>query len=257
MEYFKPIAHLSKSLNLGLKLAIPTRCALCNCFCTNSVCEQCQTQFKRNTSCCSICADPMETIDITESTEKNKLVCGQCLTSSPPFETTISPYIYTDGIRSLVHQFKYSGDLNLANFFATSLAEHLSKHFGDIKRPDLIIPIPLHKRRLKQRGYNQAQLLANALSKVLSIPCLSHSLIRTKPTVSQTGLNKALRLKNIKGAFKLATNSADLNQYSHIMIVDDVITTGVTINEAGKLAAKKAPNCQLSACSIARPSKHY
>ncbi|MCD6413840.1 MAG: ComF family protein [Elusimicrobia bacterium] len=177
------------------------------------------------------------------------LVCENCLgeiNKEIPGAAEFSGYrLFFSGkydgiLRELIIKFKFRNSKTLANFFGNIMAENFVK-FHKTFMPDLIVAVPLHKKKKDARGFNQSELLAKRISKILRIPVAGGIIKRVKNTQPQKNLPKAERNENIKGAFK----SKKLNG-EKILIVDDVHTTGATISEcvrtlkengAGKIAA--------------------
>lgn len=127
-----------------------------------------------------------------------------------------------------MYELKYCHNRDVAEFFGKALAAE----FGDYIRGvgiDAIVPIPLHRKRKRQRGYNQAELIANELSRVCGIPVYPNLLKRVRVTRAQKELNDAERKNNVKNAFQLCKNGVKLNQ---ILLVDDIYTTGATLDAA-------------------------
>jgi ComF family protein len=125
----------------------------------------------------------------------------------------------------LISRFKYQGDLAAGELLSDLFTHHAA--FTSQPTPDVLIPMPLHPSRLKERGFNQAGLLATRLSKQLHIPVDHHACKRVRATAHQMGLNAGVRKKNLRGAFTCAESLADKS----VAIIDDVVTTGATVNE--------------------------
>jgi len=138
---------------------------------------------------------------------------------------------YEGVIKHCVHLFKYNARLNLLNALSSLMIDFIKNHLKD-KKFDLIIPVPLHGARLRERGFNQAELLAKKISTHISQPLCLKALKRVKPTLTQTGLSKTKRFTNLKGAFKIIRDDFVYNK--NILLIDDVFTTGSTIGEAAK-----------------------
>jgi len=136
-------------------------------------------------------------------------------------------WAYTDDVQIIIHQLKYNYHKSLAKKIAAAMKTVLNRfqHFQTI---DLFIPVPLHKIRLIKRGYNQSQLICAALSQYTNIPMNDKLLARVRNTRSQTKLDMRQRIKNVNGAFQLKNNAAFVGK--NILLIDDVITTGATIN---------------------------
>ncbi|PCJ29675.1 MAG: amidophosphoribosyltransferase [Gammaproteobacteria bacterium] len=159
--------------------------------------------------------------------------CGHCLNNPPEQDLSISLYRYSDPIRQLILDFKYHNQLYLAPFFGQLLAQKIAS----TSQVELLIPIPLHPNRLKDRGYNQSHELAKSLSRQLNIPVNPHLLTRVIDTPSQSSMAFKDRKKNMRNAFKLSHHSLELPK--HIAIIDDVLTTGHTANAAAKVFRKE------------------
>jgi ComF family protein len=176
-------------------------------------------------------------------------VCGACLKVAPAFDHAWSLYRYEDDLRRSISQFKYQQRHYLAAWFADEMAKKLSQRDT---LPNCLIPIPLHPFKLRQRGYNQAGLLAHYLGKRLSIKVDKNSLKRIRHTHSQSQLNFKQRKRNIQGAF-------DLNNHSlakHVALIDDVMTSGNTATEATK-TLRRSQVSTIEVWTIARAISHY
>jgi ComF family protein len=158
------------------------------------------------------------------------MLCGSCLNKPPEQDASFSLFRYQSPIDRLIVDLKYHDALVLSHFFATQMAEQLKER----PLPQLLIPIPLHPRRLRERGYNQSLELAKQLSKQLNIPVRHDILMRVRDTPPQASLPFAERKKNMKEAFQI--NNADIP--THIALIDDVLTTGHTVNVAAKILHK-------------------
>ena len=202
---------------------IPPKCALCRQPSPLGFCTSCQILLPWKIQFCDICAN--------ESTFNG--ICGQCQQHRPAYRKAIIPFHYREPITDLVHQYKYQQKL----YYGPSLAKMMArfaKQQGDTKS-DLLIPIPLHNRRMRERGFNQALELTRALSRELAVPLDPFLLKRDKNTRSQTGLTEKMRRSNIQGAFSLRRDCPNVN----IALVDDVVTSGNTVNEATKTLLKQ------------------
>ncbi|MDC9724617.1 MAG: ComF family protein [Gammaproteobacteria bacterium] len=174
-------------------------------------------------------------------------LCGQCLSHPPEQDQSISLFRYHEPIKRLIADLKYHDKLYLTQLFA-----HLmSKKLIHSPLPHCLIPIPLHPKRLRQRGYNQSLELANSLSKQLNIPVSNRYLSRIINTPPQASLPFKQRKSNIQHAFKLMSS----NLPSHIALVDDVLTTGHTANIAAKLLRQKGIKI-IEVWTIARTIRH-
>lgn len=151
--------------------------------------------------------------------------CHDCRKYTHKFIRGRSLYRY-ESVAGSLFRFKYQGRQEYADFFGEELYRHLG---NDIRamNAEAIVPVPLHKSRLNERGYNQSLLLGKALAKRMGLPCLDKIAVRHKKTVSQKQLNYAERQNNLKKAFKLCVNDVKLNT---VIIIDDIYTTGSTVD---------------------------
>ncbi len=167
--------------------------------------------------------------------------CGQCQKARPL--KVIAPCGYHNGLGTWIAAIKYQREFAVLN----ALSSALVKTITEIRQqpwchlPQVIIPVPLHANRLKTRGYNQAWLIADALSRQLRLPLIDDALVRIKDTPAQAGLDGKQRRRNIEQAFQL---SGDF-PYQRIALVDDVVTTGTTVNEIAKCFQKRHIDVQV------------
>jgi len=169
---------------------------------------------------CPWCALPYPT------EEGSNHLCQECLLHPPPFSEVRGVGLYDGTLRRAINLFKYEGVFSLDRPLGLLLAE-ATERAGPNWKPDIIIPVPLHESRLRQRTYNQSQLLARQLSRQWQIPTDDRTLFRSKPTPQQQGLDLESRKRNLKGSF-------DMNRRldgAKVLLVDDVLTTGATTRE--------------------------
>lgn len=152
-------------------------------------------------------------------------ICGRCLTKPPHYDATLAAYSYDFPLDKLVQSFKYGHRLALGAYFGRQLAA-LAKNIA----ADLIIPLPLHPLRLRERGFNQALELARPAGRALNLPIDSASCSRTRNTPAQANLAWRERTKNIRGAFHCAADFTG----KRIILVDDVMTTGASLDECAR-----------------------
>ena len=228
MDVKKVISTTSRPINKQ------STCYFCLATCESVCCRACELDFIKEVNRCTICAKPSHTTKI----------CGDCLISSPNFNNTVVLFDYQYPAKKLILAFKFKKHAELASYFANKFTDII---LDKNNLPEALIPVPLHKKRQSQRGYNQSLQLAKCLGKKLNIPVntdLCERIINTDP---QSELPMKSRKKNVKNAFRLNNN----NVPEHIAIVDDVITTGSTINEIAQLF-KKAGCEQIYVWAIAR-----
>ena len=151
-------------------------------------------------------------------------LCGSCLSRQPAFDVTYAPFIHQGAIRHLIGSLKFGSHYKNARLLGMLLAEHLKQ---SAERPDLILPVPLHKSRYRSRGFNQAIEIARTVAKELQIPLDLTSCRRHRDTLHQSQLPAKKRRKNLKNAFSVVKPI----HARHIAIVDDVMTTGSTAHE--------------------------
>ncbi|SER37205.1 comF family protein [Nitrosomonas sp. Nm51] len=167
--------------------------------------------------------------------------CGDCLTDPPAYSATIAALTYTFPIDMLIHALKYRMQLAIAPVLAKLLLEKtMAKELTE--RPDLIIPMPLHPKRLQERGFNQALEIGRYVAQQMHIELSPDSCKRIKNTSPQTELPWKMRRNNVKNVFSCDPNLSG----KHLAVIDDVMTTGATLNELAqqlrKQGAKKVTN---------------
>ena len=197
----------------------PPTCILCGNpgFNAQDICEPCHWHLPRNLHCCYRCAE------IFPSPTATPTLCGRCIGDLPAFDETYAPFIHQDEIRHLVTGLKFGSQFKNARLLGGLLAEYLQK---TAETPELIIPVPLHPARYRERGFNQAVEIARIVSKEMEIPPDYSSCIRLKDTPHQTGLTAKKRKQNLRQAFLIKKSLTA----RHVAILDDVMTTGSTVN---------------------------
>ncbi len=198
-------------------------------------CENCENDFIQETSRCPVCAR------LTD----NSIVCGSCLSYKPTFTSTETLFSYQYPASDLIKAFKFQNRPEIAGCFAEKMANKLIRK--NVLLPETIIPVPLHKNRQRARGYNQSLVFAKQVAKRLKLNVNTSLCSRIINTDPQSSLPMKTRRKNVKNAFELNQSKAP----DHIALVDDVITTGSTINEIS-LLLKKAGSTRIDIWSIAR-----
>lgn len=157
--------------------------------------------------------------------------CGDCIKNNPPFTRTHVLFLYEPPIRHWILGLKFQDQLQQAVLFAQLLLERMDDWYAQQPYPDILLPVPLHPRRLRERGYNQAVEIAKTLSAKLNIPLDLHGIQRNKATLPQSMLSSDQRRRNIANAFICKKNYQGLT----VAVVDDVITTGYTVNALANL----------------------
>ena len=156
-------------------------------------------------------------------------ICGHCLAASPDFDSTHAPLKYEYPLDRMLQRYKYGHNLAMADTFANLLIESF-EHMPDTPRPDLIIPMPLHPQRLKERGFNQSLEIARILAGRLDIRLDTKSCTRIKLSPPQASLPLKERVKSMKGAFRCSESLQGLR----VALLDDVMTTGASLNALAK-----------------------
>lgn len=176
-------------------------------------------------------------------------LCGDCLARVHYFDRARAVGLYKGPLREAIHRLKYGGQ----TFLVRPLSKMLTlpaKELIVLHQIDLIVPVPLHVRRLRQRGFNQASLLAGRLGSALKIPVSYSSLKRTRWTEPQTGLTLSQRAANVKGAFQLT--SASRIGKKGILLLDDVLTTGETVNQCVRVLKRDGGAREVVVLTVAR-----
>lgn len=166
-----------------------------------------------------------------------------------PIENATSLFYFDKGgtVQHLMHQLKYNDKKEVGSYLGKMLGNYLleSNSFNSIES---VIPVPLHEKKLYQRGYNQSEYFADGIAEAMSISCLPNALKRTDYTETQTGKNRFERWDNVKDAFELI--NPELIKNKHVLLVDDVVTTGATL-EACAHRLMDAQNTKVSIATIA------
>ncbi|MEJ1382539.1 MAG: ComF family protein [Candidatus Sedimenticola sp. (ex Thyasira tokunagai)] len=219
----------------------PDSCLLCGAGETEQpgFCSDCLLELPYNLSFCYQCALPLPL------QTPGKSLCGACQKSTPHFDRCFAPLHYTQPTNSLVGHLKFNGKLHIREGLSRLMGDFIDYHQETL--PELIIPVPLHPRRLGNRGYNQALELARPLARRFQIPIDSHSCKRIKATSTQTSLKKQERKRNLKEAFTVSEQLVA----SHVALVDDVITTGSTLSELARVLKRQGVK-RVDAWAVAR-----
>lgn len=197
----------------GHCVACLDRCAI------NGLCEGCRGDLPVNQWHCKLCALPLA---IPSST----LTCGECLLCPPPFSRTLAPWRYQYPVDAMIGRYKYRNQRKFARPLTAGLADYLDQQLSAYPQqaPELIIPAPMHPRRRRQRGFNQADEIAETVSRRLGIPWCARTVKRCRPVRPQRELGREQRLANLRGVFTVTRPLPH-----RVAIVDDVITTGATV----------------------------
>jgi ComF family protein len=189
------------------------------------ICVACETELPWLGSHCQRCALPLIADGMT---------CGACLLEPPAFAQVAAPWLYGFPVDSLITRFKHNAKWPFGHLLADVLGQYLQHRFDeDLPRPDALVPVPLARKRLRQRGFNQAAMLARWLSESLDLPCEEQIVRRIKETDAQQDLDANARQRNLRNAFDLVPNAAVSGR--HFALIDDVLTTGATAQALARL----------------------
>lgn len=218
---------ITQLFNTALKSVLPYHCLVCNTLSDldKDICKACWLSLPWMLSSCKQCG---RGLDIAHT---GPLYCGECLKNPPAYDNTITPLIYQDSVISLITKLKFYSNFAAARLFAEFLAERVLTRYSPCELPSLLIPVPLHPKRLFRRGYNQASLVAKHLSKLTNIPFNPSFCHRVRHTLPQSKTSANSRRANMTEAFQMLKPC----QATHIAIIDDVMTTGATVGTLSQL----------------------
>lgn len=237
---------MKRLLSTILELIYPERCAACDTWlhAGPGLCPSCAESLYPLGSACPVCADPQQVpIPIT---------CSRCLAAPPPFGRVLAPWRYGGELAVALRRFKYGGPRGEGR---RDLARPLAALLGPayvtaVAEVDVVVPVPLHPKRLRSRGFSQAQALCAAARRHTGLatpPLRTNVLTRTRHTDEQAGLPLASRARNVVGAFRATRRLDDLN----VLLVDDVVTTGATAAACAR-ALRQAGAAAVNVLALAR-----
>lgn len=233
MRLLSNSSHVILDICLNLRhILLPQACLLCGTACGRApLCDDCDKALPRLPArCCTTCALPIPDGDI----------CGACLDHPPRYDHAAAAFAYDFPVDALIHSLKYGGNLAVATALGDALGGTVTAH------ADFIIPMPLSPQRVRERGFNQALEIARCVSRMTGIPVLNacRKVMETRP---QAALPWKERAKNVRGAFVC---DAALGG-KRVAVIDDVMTTGATLNELAK-NLRRAGAVHISAWVVAR-----
>jgi ComF family protein len=185
----------------------------------------------------------LERLTPEELIEMRKKVLSEYFNSYLPFRTN-------NAVQTLIHYLKYKGFTNIGTYLGNYFGDEYLKSFNKIRNYDILCPVPLFKTKIRERGYNQSDFICYGLNSLLNITQINDLVIRTRHTKSQTHLKYFERLSNVKDAFRINDEYKNKISGKSILLVDDVVTTGATINEVIKVLRNENVK-EISAFSIA------
>lgn len=209
-----------------LDLIYPVRCPVCGEIVLpkgDMICLACKKKLPYiKEPRCMKCGKPIE--------QEEKEYCNDCDRKLYHYDRGYAVWVYDDAMKKSIAEFKYHSKKENAKFYVAEVLRLYGEQIKDFS-PDVIVPVPIHRSKLKERGYNQAELLARGIGKGLGIPVLPELLVRNKKTLPQKGLSDKERLYNLIEAFEWNNKSTENNKVSfeRVLLVDDIYTTGSTV----------------------------
>ncbi len=238
-------------------LVYPAQCILCKNSLgplekTQRLCFACQNKLVKNRPpYCRKCSRPLE--------NPAHRFCLNCQNSNLEFDRAYGVFLFNKPLQKLLHLFKYGHKTGLRFFFTEQMLIFARDYNLSVENHDLIIPVPLHPARLRERGYNQSLLIAQMLSENFSIPLNHTSLLRVRHTPNQARLSQKERWTNIQAAFKIKPFN-DLRE-RNILLIDDLYTTGATASQAAKVlkagGAKKVNVLTIAIAGLTKTQKNF
>lgn len=225
-------------------------CLLCDSRCLQhgptfiQLCADCRQALPYILNPCFICG-----IELPDGSEHGA-VCAQCQQRSPLYTRCLAPFHFNTPVDSLIHGFKDNANFAYGRVMSALLAQYIDEQLQATPAPDCLVALPLHRSRLRSRGFNQSILLANTLANSLGCPLLRQALLRQKPTQDQKTLSRKQRRQNIQNAFQLSDNISFKNK--HIALIDDVVTSQATVNEASRILLRKGGAARVDIYCLAR-----
>jgi ComF family protein len=228
----------------------PAPCRICGQALLNAsripICKSCLTSFERiSDPMCQCCGRPFVS---QVASQAIKPLCRLCRTNFYAFDRARSFAIYGETVSQAISLLKYEEITRLGIWFADRLAEQMSP-YGEEWQADVTIPVPLHPERYRERGYNQAELIARQVAKRLAVPIRTNLLMRIKPRPPQLFLSRNERWKCVRGAY--ATRNGLKVDKVRVLLIDDVMTTGATLDACAR-ALKKAGATSVLGLTVAR-----
>jgi ComF family protein len=233
-----------------LKIKFPiSLCVLCDTPTASafSLCHACILELPYNHYACPQCGVSIESAS-SETEAIATSLCENCQIAPPLYNETLSPFIYTAAIRYLIIGLKFNKQLLYAHLLGTLLADAVQDHYSSQDLPEFLLPVPLHTHRVRRRGFNQSVEISRVVSQRLQIPMLSRHLIKIHATAPQAELSAQQRQENLRHSFQISTKIPN----ARIAIIDDVITTGSTMNEVAQIVQKSGMKSPIYAWSCAR-----
>ena len=230
---------------------LPPHCVVCEANTSGEtdpwVCSGCWTSVEFvQPPVCSQCGTPFPAP--VEAIGAPNHHCGKCIIRPPHYERARAVGLYKGGLREIIHAMKYRPVFGLVKPLAELLRGTFAVHWGD-RIPDALVPVPLHRGRLRRREFDQAQALASELGRQIGVPVWSDTLVRHVSTRSQIGLSADERRRNIRGAFRVGPRGSCRGK--SLLLIDDVYTTGATALECARVL-RQAGAAHVNVYTVAR-----
>ncbi len=221
------ISTALETLKCITDLIFPDLCAGCGKK-EKTFCEDCKRGIEE--------VDPYRSCPLCGRFTGRSIICGECLGEKRNYSRGFFLYYYTTPIKNAIYAFKFDGKKRVGRILVQMANERI---MGLRNRFDYLLPVPVTERRLKERGFNQAYIIAKEISRIISVPVLSNTVIKLKETKDQYTLDRTERAKNVKGVFALVEK--DHLKDKNILVVDDLFTTGYTVMEVVKTLRSAQP----------------
>jgi ComF family protein len=247
-EMIKKVTMMGSVITYLADLLFPLSCKVCGNHIrsgeTPGICEACWSTIQfLDEPCCPRCGKPFASEAALSHSPEHQ--CGDCREKPPHYDRAVSVALYDQALAEAIHLFKYSKKIQ----WSRPLGRLLLKRIADFGRIDVILPVPLHSKRLRQREFNQSLLLAREINLATGLPLQVDNLRRVRWTQPQIELNGEERRKNVRKAFEVKW--PDQVEDRCVLLVDDVFTTGATVNECAR-ALKRAGAKSVSVLTLAR-----
>jgi len=231
------------------------RCQGCGerCHGERDLCPACEAALPRIHAACATCGLPMPSPAMAamaagaDPRHAAHARCAECRRAPPPLDRVVVPFLYASPLDRWVPRFKFHHDLAAGRLLSQLMLEACAT----APRPDALVPVPLHRARLRRRGYDQALELAKPLARALALPLRTDLLRRVRATSAQSSLHAGERHRNLQGAFALARRAHRHPLPTHVALIDDVMTTGATLHAAAH-ALRAAGVARVDAWACAR-----
>ena len=228
---------------------LPSQCLLCHAWARAPVCAHCAQASTAAPARCATCALPLPA-DVAAHSPR----CGACVVAPPPLQACFAAVSYESPWSHCVTSYKFNSNPGLARYLAQHMRQAAGVHTA-LAACDVLVPLPLSRERLAQRGFNQALELAKPLASGAGVALDATSLVRLRDTPPQRTLKRAARLANVKGAFAVLPERRERIHAQRVLLVDDVMTSGASLHAAAA-ALLQAGAGEVAALVFARTGEH-